>query len=117
MKKILLLALFLFLPALASGQVVTVTPKLTWTNPVVSGPFTVRVERQTDGGAFVTACTVTPTLPTSQCLDAPQPVGHTYVYRAIATNQFGDSPPSNTATLAALGPGAPTTFGLTFTIP
>lgn len=124
MRKWVSLAVFvgcLSLAVAVSAQSKTATPTLQWLAPTTGGqPKSYRVERCTvsstttclDAAAtWATACTIA--APTLKCTEAtPQAVGATYLYRCIAVNDFGDGPPSQTATFAALPPGQVGTFSV-----
>lgn len=112
---VLCLALGLANMALAAT---TLTVTATWTNPVADAthgaPTGARLERQQDALAYVTACTVGSGVTT--CADIAQPIGHTYNYRVISTNGFGDATASNVATVGAYVPGSATGLTLTYTL-
>jgi hypothetical protein len=96
----------------------TLTVTATWTNPTADAthgaPTGARLERQQDALAYVTACTVGSGVTT--CTDTAQPIGHSYNYRVISTNSFGDAAASNVATVAAFVPGAASGLTLTWTL-
>src|SRR5919201_4164761 len=65
-----------------------------------------RIQRSTNGGAFVNLTTVGPNITTFS--DTGVAVSSTYSYRVAAFNSAGSSAQSNTAPVALLLPAAPT---------
>ena len=80
------------------------TVALTWVdNSVNETGF--RIERAVNGGAFLPLNTVTSN--TVAYSDATVSIGNTYSYRVIAINAYGESAPSNVATVTIALPVAP----------
>jgi hypothetical protein len=81
---------------------------LIWNNPspaVGAAPTGIKVLRSTDGTTFTQIATVS--AQTNTFTDpGPFVTGQHYFYRVVATNQMGDSPPSNTADVIAPIPSA-----------
>jgi fibronectin type 3 domain-containing protein len=65
-----------------------------------------RIERAVNGGAFTPLITVASN--TIAYSDATVTSGNTYSYRVIAVNAYGESAPSNVATVTVVVPAAPT---------
>jgi hypothetical protein len=75
--------------------------QLNWTNPAANpghDPTGIKIQRSTDGVNFTQLNTVNRTL-TTFTDTGPFVIGQQYSYRVVATNQAGDSPPSNTVTV------------------
>ncbi len=99
--------------------------RLTWTNPAPSpghDPTGIKILRSTDGTNFTLLTTVFRTT-TTYTDPGSFNYGQHYYYRVVATNQIGDSAPSNTANvlvpirapvLTVAGTGA-TSIGLSWT--
>jgi hypothetical protein len=80
--------------ATPSGTVIN----LTWTNPppaAGTAPTGIRIFRSLDGSNFTLIATAAGA-DSSYTDTGPFTAGQTYTYRVVATNQRGDSPPSNT---------------------
>jgi titin len=69
---------------------------LLWSD--ATGETNYRIEKQVDGGAFGTVTTVAADLTSYNDTDLPQGMGHTYCYKVVPFNNFGDqiSPAPNT---------------------
>jgi hypothetical protein len=82
--------------------------QLTWANPTPStgaAPTGIRILRSTDGTTFTAIATVGRDA-TTYTDRGPLVSGQHYFYRVVATNQVGDSAPSNTADVIAPIPSA-----------
>ena len=115
MKKLLYGFCLVLACASIALAITTVTATVTWINPTSGATVTsIRVERNTNGGAFAQ---VGATLAASATTftDTAQPIGFTYCYRVIEANAFGDAPPSNHACVAALAPAGATNATVTYT--
>lgn len=83
---------------------VTITTNLTY--PTTGQAATsLTVQSRSDGGAWVTYCTMT--APTTTCTGAAVPLGHVYDFQGFATNTFGNSPVVPVTTVNAFPPPGP----------
>ena len=118
MKRLLSAVCFVLLCWGIAQAFTTLTVTATWTNPVADAshgaPTGARLERRSDAGSWVTAVTVGSGIATAT--DTAQPIGHTYDYRVISTNSFGDAAASNIATIVAFVPAAASGVTITFTV-
>jgi hypothetical protein len=103
------------IPAPLSNLNIAVAPgpkgpemQLNWTDPVpVQGaePTGIKIYRSTDGVHFALLTTVF-RASTTFADTGPLQIGQRYYYRVVATNQLGDSAPSNTVSAVAPIPSA-----------
>jgi hypothetical protein len=106
------------MPSNLTGTAISTTSiQLTWANPSPNTATGIKILRSTDGTNF-TQITTVPANATTYT-DTGLMRGATYYYRVVATNQAGDSPPSDTAevnlspvaTFIMTGFPSPTTAG------
>src|SRR6266850_1789819 len=105
MRKLSLALFVLLLAAGVANALSTVTVTVSFVYGATDG---------THGGAYSTYCSVTS--PTASCAGAALPIGHTYDFKVIASNSFGNAPDSSVVTLAAFTPNGASNVTFTYSV-
>src|SRR6266850_5926381 len=118
MRKLFLALFALLLAAGVANAFSTVTVTVSFAYGATDGTHGAAtgaaVQSRSDGGAYSTYCSVTS--PTASCTGAALPIGHTYDFKVIASNSFGNAPDSSVVTLAAFTPNGASNVTFTYSV-